>query len=85
MEIAASAGDREHARPEAPSGLIQARVWRCTRPVHNVLLHLSENCISPMSHFISNKGKCVFIGAFVFEKMYNTFIQDWKDHVKLSF
>lgn len=52
MEIAGSAGDREHARPEAPSGLTQARVWQPTRPVHNVLLHMSEICVSAMSQLI---------------------------------
>lgn len=52
IEISGSAGDREHARPEAPSGFIQTRVWRCTKPAHNVLPHLSENSISPMSQLI---------------------------------
>lgn len=56
VEIAGSAGDWEHARPEAPSGLIQASVWGCNRPVHSELLHniLSENYISPMSQLIRN-------------------------------
>lgn len=52
IEISGSAVDREHARPEAPSGFIQTRVWWCTRPVHNVLPHLSENSVSPMSQLI---------------------------------